>query len=509
MADPLYELLAPYFDPSSAAPSPTDPTTSSYLSRLSTLPLSALTSSEPASLAQSSSSLLRSLQTLSKRSHKSVIGACDHLSSLTTTLPQLATEAGRLHDGLPRLEEEAACFAQKYDRNAENPTLEKRRKALLLARNVDRVNDVLELPSLLSSAISSSASTATAHNAASTSISASTSAASTVNYASALDLQAHIKRLHTLYPKSSLISSVSAQAEGEMQAMTTALITSLQSQNLKLAVAMRTIGWLRRVAPDLASLYPESRSTTLSLAPAMTSEGALGSLFLVCRLTNLHSMLEALDPLRELAEQETARRKQDQVKTPNGISGQQTERYLKRYIEIFREQSFGIISMYKSIFPTSLPAPTSSPSTPTTPATANGIQDPFLPLPSALATFPLHLVSLLSTTLKTYLPNISDRGSRDSLLTQVLYCAGSLGRLGGDLGIVLALLEDELAGAASGDGEGAEPCGESDDAVREEEWVEVMKKHRVQAGRLELLASGVRARKASVEVRSPPLVGAG
>ncbi|KAK4992078.1 hypothetical protein LTR28_001278, partial [Elasticomyces elasticus] len=68
---------------------------------------------------------------------------------------------------------------------------------------------------------------------------------------------------------------------------------------------------------------------------------------------------------------------------------------------------------------------------------------------------------------------------------------------------------DELASAASGDGEGAEPGGESDDAVREEEWVEVMKKHRVQAGRLELLASGVRARKASVEVRSPPLVGAG
>ncbi|KAK4890117.1 hypothetical protein LTR28_002657, partial [Elasticomyces elasticus] len=330
----------------------------------------------------------------------------------------LATEAGRLRDGLPRLEEEAASFAHKYDRNTENTTLERRRKALLLARNVDRVNDVLELPSLLSSAISSSASNATTQNAASTSISASTSAASTANYASALDLQAHIKRLHTLYPKSSLISSISTQAESEMQAMTTALITSLQSQNLKLAIAMRTIGWLRRVAPDLASLYPESRSTTLSLAPAMTSEGALGSLFLVCRLTNLHSMLEALDPLRELAELETARRKQDQMKTPNGMSGQQTERYLKRYIEIFREQSFGIISMYKSIFPTSLPAPTPTPSTPTTPAPSNGTQDSFLPLPSALATFPLHLVSLLSTTLKTYLPNISDRGSRDSLLTQ-------------------------------------------------------------------------------------------
>ena len=93
--------------------------------------------------------------------------------------------------------------------------------------------------------------------------------------------------------------------------------------------------------------------------------------------------------------------------------------------------------------------------------------DPLQPLPSALASFPLHLVGMLDSTLRKYLPNVRDRSSRDSLLTQVLYCAGSLGRLGGEFGMLLAFLgEDEEEG---------------------EEWVEVVRKHRVLAGRLEVM----------------------
>ena len=64
-----------------------------------------------------------------------------------------------------------------------------------------------------------------------------------------------------------------------------------------------------------------------------------------------------------------------------------------------------------------------------------------------------------------YLPVVRDQASRDSLLTQVLYCAGSLGRLGGDFGLFLATLD--VGGEA------------------EEEWVEVVKRHRALAGRLE------------------------
>ena len=164
---------------------------------------------------------------------------------------------------------------------------------MLLSRNVDRVSDVLDLPTLLSSAISSSTAAAQA---------SSSTATANANYASALDLHAHIKRLHTLYPTSELVSSLTAQAEQEMKTMTTNLISSLQSQGIKLAGAMRTIGWLRRVAPEL------DESWSAKQAGIGSGEGTLGALFLVCRLVCLELMLSALHPLRELADQETEKR---------------------------------------------------------------------------------------------------------------------------------------------------------------------------------------------------------
>ncbi|TVY59148.1 Conserved oligomeric Golgi complex subunit 8 [Lachnellula cervina] len=457
MADPLYELLVPYFDTPSPRPPPssTDKTTIAYLSRLSTLPLSSLTTTEPQSLTQTTNSLLRSLQALSKRSHKSIIDSSTHLSTLGTTLPALAQSTASLRDALPKLDDAAIHFSETYNLRPENPNplLDRRRKALLLSRNIDRLSDVLDLPTLLSSAISSS------------NTAASTTTNATLNYASALDLNAHIKRLHGLYPESPLISSVSLQAETAMQDMCSNLIASLRANNLKLASAMRTISWLRRVAPELD---PVPANTTLSLG---TREGALGALFLVCRLSNLEQMLSALSPLRDLADQETAKLRNGQARAGKWEGGQQTERFLKRYIEIFREQSFAIVSMYRSIFP---------------PASANPVsldelkslkgdkrqEDPLMPLPSALGTFPLKLVGMLEGTLRTYLPNVRDRSSRDSLLTQVLYCAGSLGRLGGDFSLMLAFLN-----------EGNEEEEESDE--EDGEWVEVIKKHRVLAGRLE------------------------
>jgi hypothetical protein len=482
MADPLYELLTPYFDAhdTQLRPSPTDAVTNAYLTRLTTLPLDALTSSEQQSLSQSSQSVLRSLQALSKRSHKPIISSTDHLLRLRDTLPQIGQNAGTIQAELPKLETAAHKFADKYSRSGDNAILDRRRKAMLLSRNIDRVADVLDLPSLLSSAISSS--TAAAHASSTTS-----SVTSNANYASALDLHAHIKRLHTLYPDSQLVSSLTAQAEQEMKTMTTNLVASLQSQGIKLAGAMRTIGWLRRVAPELDEAW-STKQTGIG-----SGEGSLGALFLVCRLACLESMLGALDPLRELADQETDRRLGGTTKNDGGWSaGQQTEKYLKKYLEVFREQSFAVISMYKSIFPSALPAPGHDESAPAVKPVAES--NPLQPIPSALATFPLHLVEMLFDTLREYLPNVQDRSARDSLLTQVLYCAGSLGRLGGDFSMMIALLEEDLKAELD--------VGDADAASEEteEEWVEVMKKHRVQASRLELLASGVGAGRTSSPV---------
>ena len=471
MADPLYELLIPYFDAPSPRPSPTSThaATSAYLNRLTTLPLSSLTTTEPQSLSHTSHSLLLSLQALSKRSHKSIIASSTHLSSLSTTLPALASSTADLRDGLPKLDDAAIHFSENYNNRSENALLDRRRKALLLSRNIDRLADVLDLPTLLSTAISSSSSTAAA------TAPTSSSSSATLNYASALDLNAHIRRLHALYPDSRLVSSVSTQAEEAMQEMATNLIASLRTNSLKLASAMRTISWLRRVAPEL-----DPGPSTISSPGAGVGgsrEGSLGSLFLVCRLANLEQMLSALEPLRDLADQETLRLQSQETVEGKDASGgrgkweggQQTERYLKRYIEIFREQSFAIISMYRSIFP-----PAAPPVDLGLPIKSPVEQDPLQPLPSALGTFPLKLVSMLEDTLRRYLPNVRDRSSRDSLLTQVLYCAGSLGRLGGDFGMILAFLNDA---DEDDDGEGEEG----------EEWVEVIRKHRVLAGRLELM----------------------
>lgn len=343
-----------------------------------------------------------------------------------------------------------------------------------LSRNVDRISDVLELPALLSTAVSTS------------SANAGTAAgnATSGNYSTALDLYSHIKRLQTLYPDSPLIKDIILQAEDAMKTMTTNLIAGLRTQNIRLAAAMRTVGWLRRVAPELESPQRSHETGTGS------GEGSLGALFLVCRLANLVSTLEALDPLRELADQETQRRVEaatgERAASSKWSGGQQTERYLKRYIEIYREQSFAIVSLYKNIF---TPEPAENGSKPITvpgldlkslnlktqpPAKPTKKIDLLQALPPAVATFPLYLVRLLTDTLRTYLPNVKDKSSRESLLTQVLYCAASLGRLGGDFSMILTELEDE----------------EVEDETIVHEWEEAMRKHRALAGRLEQLTGG-------------------
>ncbi|MCJ1483044.1 hypothetical protein MMC06_003210 [Schaereria dolodes] len=477
MADPLYELLAPYFENTSSprpVPNLIDATTTKYLTHLSTLSLASLTTTEPQSLAQASHSALLSLQSLSTRSSKLVIASADHLASLREALPAIAISASQLQHGILELDEAAIQFSKKYSRVGDNETLDRRKKALLMSRNVDRLSDVLDLPTLLSSAISSSTTQGSSTN---------------TSYASALDLHSHIKRLHLLYQDSALVTSVYEQAEEAMREMTTNLIASLKGQSIKLASAMRTIGWLRRIAPELDS-------NAKQYGP-QNGEGSLGALFLVCRLANLVSMLEALDPLRQLADQETQRRLRDKGNVTNGNAwsgGQQTEKYLKRYIEIFREQTFAIVSMYQSIFPAAelgnevdLRLQLKSIKLKTAPLEATPVKDDLLqPLPPAMSTFPLYLVGLLTETLKQYLPNARDKSSRESLLTQVLYCAGSLGRLGGDFSMILAFLEEDDSDEDDDDG---------DDDERAREWVEVMKKHRLLAGRLEVLASGVGSSK--------------
>lgn len=478
-----------------------DRTTLNYLDRLSTLSLSDLTTTESEALDYDSKSSLRSLQVLVKRSYKSVDTADEALSSLRTEIPKAFEEATALQAALPDVEKGTTRFAQKYNKLSDNATLDHRKRVLRLGDNVDRISDVLELPALLSSIISASSSAATSQ--------AGSTSSANANYATALDLHAHIRRLQRLYPDSDLVKSIVTQAESAMRDMTSSLISTLRSQNLKLAGGMRLIGLLRRVAPELDEIRSSSKTWTSN-----AGEGSLGAMFLVCRLSNLLTTLEALEPLQELADQDF--NQTDTSRERNAwAAGQQTERYLKRYIEVFREQCFAMISMYKSIFPASLPEPSTQahkdetslllrPQNPREGLQQNrtlGLPDiPLQRLPPVLSTFTFHIVDILMDTLRKYLPNVRDQASRDSLLTQVLYCSASLGRLGGDFSMMLALLEEDV----NDEIQSQIPCDKDEATMPDSdpEWMLAMKKHKVQASRLELLASGVNRKTASEALAS-------
>jgi hypothetical protein len=423
MAEALRELLAPE--------QTNDPAALDYLTYLVEQQSSFLQTSEPQVLSQTSHSLLLAVQALSKRSHKPIVDSAASHASLRNSLPALAQRAFDLVQAVPRLDAQAEHFSSAFGKASDSKLLARRKQALLLLRNSERLVDVMEMPLLLSSAVSTAP----------------------VNHSTTLELYAHVRRLASLYPDSPLVISVMEEADAAIRQMAADLIGTLKAPNLKLAAAVRTMGWLKRIVPDLVT--------------GASTEDALPAVFLVCRLSTLLATLEALEPLRDLADEERLR-KDKAASTWSG--GQQTERYLKRFIEIFREQSFSIVSVFKSIN-SSFSSQTAS------------SEDPLGALPSPMANFPLHMVEMLVETLRAYLPTVKDQTSRESILTQVLYCAGSLGRLGADFGLLLA-------------------------SIGVVEWVELVKRHRLLAGRLESVIGDYRGSQNGTGTRTGG-VGAG
>lgn len=394
-----------------------DDETHTYLAHLGGLTTASL-DTEAASLAQTSHSLHVALQGLSKKSHQPIIRAVAQHDGLQTSLQSLGDKSAKLRLSIPKIDSEVVRFSTAFNKSSQHGVIAKRRRDLLLLHNVERLVDVLDVPTLLSTVVASGP----------------------ANHSSALDLSGHVRRLHSLYPESALVSSVAEEADSHISQLALGLVLSLGTAGLKLASAMRAASMLRRLVPEI-----------IPTATKDAQEKTLGHAFLLRRISTLALTLEALEPLRNLADNE----KSNTAAAGNSTSwsgGQHTERYLKRYVEVFREHSFAIISMFRSVF---IPQATES-------------TDPLQPVPLGLSALVLRLVDMLLEPLDNYLPVIRDRSSRDSILTQVLYCAGSLGRLGGDFGLLLF---------------GIGPRESVADA--EHEWVEVARRHRFLTGRLE------------------------
>jgi hypothetical protein len=112
------------------------------------------------------------------------------------------------------------------------------------------------------------------------------------------------------------------------------------------------------------------------------------------------------------------------------------ERYLKKYVDVWREGVYDLVSQFTTIF---LERSAASPET-----------TEFLH--SLLTTYTTHLLSVLLGTLEVTLPTVQDPSALNSLLTQLTYCATSFSRIGLDFRwIIGGLFEDAVrAGVTKG-----------------------------------------------------------
>ncbi|KAH9936985.1 Dor1-like family-domain-containing protein [Fomitopsis serialis] len=375
----LPELLASSGTLPSSVLSSSD--TSAYLSHLTTLPLSELTS-QPAELSSSSAQLTNALTTLCYTSYPTFLSIHSSTSALSSSLSAFSSSLDVLLSSLPSLESSARSFAE------DTRSIQKdRRKAALVLEHHDKLHDVLSLPTLLDSCVRNH------------------------TYNEALLLAQHAAGLAARFPDNALVQSVKAECDARVQAMLGQLLRML-SEQAKLPALFRAVGFLRKMD--------------------VLDEPELALAFLTGRGVYLDGLLKTVEIEKKGVEGDREREKEAYA------------RYLKRYVDLWREGVYDVVTQYTTIFLER--APSTSGTAPTQ-------------LHMLLTTFTgLHLQRLLALLRET-LPHIQDPSLLTSLLTQLTYCANSFARVGMDFKGLLAPIfvdavrmgvQNELEEAADG-----------------------------------------------------------
>ncbi|KAI0734426.1 Dor1-domain-containing protein [Fomitopsis betulina] len=357
------------------------PDTIAYLSHLQTLPLPEL-SSQPADLSSSSAQLTNALTTLCYTSYPTFLSIHSSATALTSSLSAFSSSLDALISSLPSLESSARSFAE------DTRSIQKdRRRAALVLEHHDKLHDVLSLPTLLDSCVRNH------------------------TYNEALLLAQHAAVLAARFPENALVQSVKAECDARVQAMLGQLLRML-SEQAKLPALFRAVGFLRKMD--------------------VLDEPELALAFLTGRGVYLDGLLKTVEIEKRGVEGDKEREKEAYA------------RYLKRYVDLWREGVYDVVTQYTTIFLER--APSTSGTVPTQ-------------LHMLLTTFTgLHLQRLL-TLLRETLPHIPDPSLLTSLLTQLTYCANSFARVGMDFKALLAPIfvdavrtsvQNELEGAADG-----------------------------------------------------------
>ena len=346
-----------------------------YLSYLTSLHLADL-KSEPAKLNSSSAQLTNVLTTLCHTSYPTFLSVHQSVNTLSTSLDAFSSSLDALIDVLPVVEQKAKGFLEEVkDVQAE------RKKMKVVVENLGRVEEIVGVGSVVEGCVRSGW------------------------YGEAVEVEMRIANLaRKLDPDGrGVVWDVKAEVDQRIRSMVGDLLSGLrESGTNKLPVLFKTVGFLRKMG--------------------VLDEEEIAQAFLSCRLGCLKRTLEDLDVERRTSGAFTSI-------TPSFQSSVSGERYLKRYVDVWREGVYDLVSQFTTIF---LERPASSPETTEL-------------LHSLLTTYTTHLLSVLLATLEATLPTVQDPSALNSLLTQLTYCATSFSRIGLDFRwIIGGLFEDAV-----------------------------------------------------------------
>lgn len=346
-----------------------------YLSYLTSLHLADL-KSEPAKLNSSSAQLTNVLTTLCHTSYPTFLSVHQSVNTLSTSLDAFSSSLDALINVLPVVEQKARGFLEEVkDVQAE------RKKMKVVMENLGRVEEIVGVGNVVEGCVRSGW------------------------YGEAVEVEMRIASLaKKLDPDGrGVVWDVKAEVDQRIRSMVGDLLSGLrESGTNKLPVLFKTVGFLRKMG--------------------VLDEEEIAQAFLSCRLGCLKRSLEDLDMERRTSGALTPVTRSFQ----NSVSG---ERYLKRYVDVWREGVYDLVSQFTTIF---LERPASSPETAEL-------------LHSLLTTYTTHLLSVLLGTLETTLPTVQDPSALNSLLTQLTYCATSFSRIGLDFRwIIGGLFEDAV-----------------------------------------------------------------
>ncbi|KAJ7269391.1 Dor1-like family-domain-containing protein [Mycena haematopus] len=368
-----------------------------YLAHLTTLSLPTLLS-EPAVLQTQAHHLTSSLTSLTHTSYPTFLSLHQTTSSLSTSLASLeASLDNLLQTSLPTLEDSASGWRERTEK-----VLLERRKARVVLEQHDKIRDLLEIPMLIDTSVRNG------------------------YFAEALSLASHARSLSAGTSTPPLIvTSVLSEVQNSMTQMLLSLLATLHEPNRKLPALWKAVNFLRKM--DMFSSSAEGGEH---------SEEQIALAFLGGREGCLKASLEgnSRDILRLVGGSGLGEREKEDM-----------AKFLKKYIDVWREGVYDIITQFSTIF-LERPPSTTTPKTPMTPSA------PISSLHPLLTTYTTHaLTTHLLPLLRQTLP-LLPISSLPSLLTQLTYCATAFARVGMDFrGVLSGLFCTAVASAVGGE----------------------------------------------------------